>query len=244
MVHIQRTPHSNPHRGLDSNWTGHTLAQANLYGCGRMIWDPSLSAEYIAREWSILSFGDCPAAHKIAGLLLQSYPVYEKYNAPFGVCFMVTPGHHYGPNIEGYEYSRWGTYHRADSQAIGIDRSLDGTGFAGQYSRRNAALFANTDTCPENLLLFFHRLRYDFIMKNGETLLQNIYDNHFKGYEEVLAMLKTWKSLKDTLDETVFNSVLDRFEKQLENAREWSDQINTYFFRKTGIADKYNRKIY
>jgi alpha-glucuronidase len=254
--------------GLDQNWTGHTLAQANLYGYGRLAWNPRLSAAALADEWAALTFGAGGAVSDTASsrfktqsvsdtvtasnrvsdtvkdLLLKSYPAYEKYNAPFGVCFMVTPGLHYGPSVEGYEFSRWGTYHRASNTAIGIDRTSAGTGYTGQYSPKNAALFGDPAQCPENLILFFHRLPYDFRMKNGETLLQNIYNSHFEGYDEVKAMLDAWASLKDALDAEVYQSVLSRFERQLANAREWRDQINTYFRRRTGIGDKRGRKIY
>jgi alpha-glucuronidase len=234
--------------GLDKNWTGNTLAQANLYGYGRLAWQPDLSPQEIAAEWSALTFGaeknNSDAAHTVESLLLKSYAVYEKYNAPFGLCFMVNPGHHYGPSPEGYEFSRWGTYHRADAQAIGIDRTPGGTGYTGQYTPANAALFANSATCPENMILFFHRLRYDFKMKNGETLLQNIYDTHFEGCDEVEAMLKTWTSLKGKVDEDCYAGVLARFENQLENAQEWRDVVNTYFWRKTLINDKKGRKIF
>ena len=230
--------------GLDNNWTGNTLAQANLYGYGRMIWDPSLSAKEIAEEWSILSFGHGAAAEKVVQLLMGSYQTFEKYNAPFGVGFMVNPGMHYGPNIEGYEFSRWGTYHRADYKAVGIDRTSSGTAYTDQYSPGIAAMLANPETCPERNILFIHRLPYDFKMKNGETLLQNIYNSHFEGHDEVEAMIEEWKSLENLLEKDVYNSVLARFQRQLMNAREWRDQINTYFFRKTGIADKKGRKIY
>ncbi|MCL2186207.1 MAG: alpha-glucuronidase [Treponema sp.] len=230
--------------GLDNNWTGHTLAQANLYGYGRMVWNPYLSAEEIVKEWSALTFDRQEAVQKIEKILLRSYSAYEKYTSPFGVCFMVTPNTHYGPNIEGYEFSKWGTYHRSDANAIGIDRTQTGTGYTQQYSQKNAVIFADPSSCPENLILFFHRLRYDYKMKNGQTLLQNIYDTHFEGYEEVQKMADEWKSLKDIIDTGIYESVLSRFERQLENAREWRDQINTYFFRKTGIADEKGRKIY
>ncbi|MCL2243056.1 MAG: alpha-glucuronidase [Treponema sp.] len=230
--------------GLDRNWTGHTLAQANLYGYGRLAWNPSLTAKEIAGEWSALSFGASQAAQKIEEILLKSYPAYEKYTSPFGICFMVTPGSHYGPGIEGYEFSRWGTYHRADLHAIGIDRTAKGTGFTEQFSADNAGIFSDPSTCPQNLILFFHRLHYDFIMKNGQTLLQNIYDTHFEGYDEAAQMLELWKTLKDSLESDVYKSVLSRFERQLANAREWKDQINTYFWRKTGISDAKGRKIY
>jgi len=236
--------------GLDNNWTGHTLAQANLYGYGRMVWNPNLSAKEIAKEWSALTFEREEVSNselcvqKVEEILLKSYPAYEKYNAPFGVCFMVTPNTHYGPNIEGYEFSRWGTYHRADANAIGIDRTPSGTAYTLQYPQANSALFADPSTCPENLLLFFHRLRYDYKMKNGQSLLQNIYDTHFEGYDEAEKMAAEWKSLKDSLEKEIYESVLARFERQLLNAREWRDQINTYFFRKTGIPDVKGRKIY
>ena len=230
--------------GLDRNWTGHTLAQANLYGYGRLAWNPGLSAGDIAAEWSALTFTGPEAAAGVAEILLKSYPAYEKYNAPLGVCFMVVPGLHYGPSAEGYEFSKWGTYHRADRQSIGIDRTPSGTGYTSQYSEKNAALFANHAACPENLLLFFHRLRYDFIMRNGESLLQNIYNTHFEGCDEVQSMIDLWMSLTNFVGEEVYTSVLARMEKQLANAREWRDQINTYFWRKTGIPDAKGRKIY
>jgi len=230
--------------GLDKNWTGHTLAQANLYGYGKLAWNPSITAREIAEEWSVLSFGKNEASEKIKEILLKSFFIYEKYTSPFGICFMVTPGTHYGPNIEGYEYSRWGTYHRAGINAIGIDRTESGTGFTSQYSKKTARIFSDPAKCPENLLLFFHRLRYDFIMRNGQTLLQNIYDNHFEGYDEAEKLLEQWKSLKSSLESEIYESVLSRFEKQLLNAREWRDQINTYFYRKTGINDAKGRLIY
>jgi alpha-glucuronidase len=231
--------------GLDGNWTGHTLAQANLFGYGRLAWNPSLSPHEIADEWSRLTFpGDESVSRSVAKILLDSYPTYQKYNAPFGVCFMVESGHHYGPNIEAYEFSKWGTYHRADYKAIGVDRTPAGSGYTEQYAPKNAAMFADPAACPEELLLFFHRIPYDYVMKNGKTLLQNIYDTHFEGYDEVKIMLDTWVGLKDKLNDAVFESVKARMERQLENARQWRDVINTYFFRHTGIGDEKGRKIY
>jgi alpha-glucuronidase len=231
--------------GLDGNWTGHTLAQANLFGYGRMAWNPSLSPHKIADEWSRLTFPQHESVSRnVAKILLDSYPTYQKYNAPFGVCFMVESGHHYGPNIEAYEFSKWGTYHRADYKAIGVDRTPSGSGYTEQYAPKNAAIFADPAACPEELLLFFHRIPYDYIMKNEKTLLQNIYDSHFEGYDEVKAMLAAWLGLKDKLNQAVFESVKARMERQLENARQWRDIVNTYFFRHTGIGDEKGRKIY
>jgi alpha-glucuronidase len=233
--------------GLAVNWTGHTLAQANLFGYGCLAWNPALSPSKIADDWSRLTFPD-NEGQSIAGgitkILLDSYPTYQKYNAPFGVCFMVECGHHYGPSVEGYEFSKWGTYHRAGNKAIGIDRTPAGTGYTEQYAPKNAVVFANPETCPEELLLFFHRIPYDYVMRNGKTLLQNIYDTHFEGYDEVKIMLDAWVALEDLLDGAVFEHVKERMERQFENARQWRDVINTYFFRRTGVGDEKSRKIY
>jgi alpha-glucuronidase len=226
------------------NWTGHTLAQANFYGYGRMAWNPNLSAAEIAAEWVALTFGESAVNKKVENILMKSYPVFAKYNCPFGIGFMVSINGHYGPSIEGYEYSRWGTYHRAGYDAIGIDRTAAGTGFAAQFTPENEKFFTDLATCPENVLLFFHRVRYDYIMHNGQTLLQNIYDTHFEGYDGVLDMMSEWKTLESALSKDVYESVLARFERQLDNAREWRDQINTYFMRRTGIGDAKGRKIY
>ena len=142
--------------GDDMNWTGHDLAQANLYCFGRLAWNPQLTAEEIAGEWVMQTFGSDPAVvDTITGMLLDSYHIYESYTSPLGIGWMVNPGHHYGPNVDGYEYSAWGTYHRADHKGLGIDRSVAaGTGFAGRYLPPNSTMFENVETCPEELLLF------------------------------------------------------------------------------------------
>ena len=87
---------------------------------------------------------------------------------------MVNPSYHYGPNVDGYEYDRWGTYHRADHMGIGVDRSSTGTGYAQQYNEPNASMYENMDTCPEELLLFFHHVPYSYQLKTGKTLIQHI----------------------------------------------------------------------
>ena len=57
-------------------------------------------------------------------------------------------------------------------------------------------------------------------------------------------LLDTWKSLINEIDKDIYSEVLRRFELQLEDAVEWRDVVNTYFYRKTGISDKNGRHIY
>jgi len=243
--------------GLDENWTGHTLAQANLYSFGRMACDPSLTAREILSDWIALTFSAgigggsgsdfCPGSEshgKLLEMMLASRGVYEKYTTPLGLCWMVNINHHYGPSPEGYEFMKWGTYHRANHKAIGVDRTEKGTGYTAQYHSYLNNLYSSVETCPEELLLYFHRLPYDFLLKDGRTLLQYTYDTHFEGYDEVEGFIETWDSLKSLLPECAYESVAARLQRQLANAREWRDVVNTYFYRLTGVGDEHGRLIY
>ncbi|MGN0167017.1 MAG: alpha-glucuronidase [Acetatifactor sp.] len=231
--------------GNDANWTGSELAAANFYGFGRLAFVTSLSAEEIAEEWIRLSLSnEEDVVEAVKGILLTSRSTYEKYTCPLGIGWMVMPNTHYGCSVDGYEYSRWGTYHRADHLGIGVDRSHAGTGYAGQYLEPNASMYDAVETCPEELLLFFHHVPYTYRLKSGKTLIQHIYDTHFEGVEEVEEMMSLWLGLKDKIAREAWENVRERFERQLYNAKEWRDQVNSYFYRKSGIADEKGRTIY
>lgn len=232
--------------GADASWTGHPLAQANLYGYGRLGWNPELSAEDIAEEWVRLTFGhDEQVVQRITGMLLSSLDIYENYTAPLGVGWMVNPDHHYGPNVDGYEYSKWGTYHFADCHGIGVDRTVkSGTGYTSQYHPENEAKYESLETCPDELILFFHHVPYTHVLHSGKTVIQHIYDTHFEGAAQAEALAETWRELEGKVDPVIFDKVAALQEEQAEHAKEWRDMINTYFYRKSGIADEQARKIY
>ncbi|MCI9141517.1 MAG: alpha-glucuronidase [Lachnospiraceae bacterium] len=231
--------------GDDANWTGHDLAAANLYGFGRLSFNTDLTAEEIAEEWITCTFGeDSEVREKILTILMMSWPAYEKYNAPLGIGWMVNPNFHYGPSVDGYEYSRWGTYHRADHEGLGVDRSDKGTGYAMQYNEPNASLYNDLDSCPDELKLFFHHVPYTYRLRSGKTVLQHIYDTHFEGVSDVEKMKELWQSLEGKIPEKIYRRALERLEHQVWHAAEWRDQINSYFFRKTGIGDEQGREIY
>ncbi|MGA5356197.1 alpha-glucuronidase [Streptomyces purpurascens] len=230
--------------GDDPFWTGHPLAQANLYTFGRLAWRPDAEPGEVLDEWIRLTFGPGPEAG-LHAVLDGSWRTYEKYTAPLGVGFMVQPGHHYGPSVDGYEYSPWGTYHFADRDGIGVDRSVaTGTGYAGQYAKPWAELYESPDTCPDELLLFFHHVSYGHTLHSGKTVIQHIYDTHFEGVAEVEEAREVWASLAGLVDPVRHARVAERYEEQLRGAREWRDQINSYFLRKSGVPDELGRRIY
>ncbi|NMM93718.1 alpha-glucuronidase [Bifidobacterium oedipodis] len=233
--------------GMDDNWTGNALAQANLYGFGRMCWDNTLNAETIANEWLAQTFPD--ASEKTIGIirniLLTSNAVYEGYTAPLGVGFMVTPGVHYGPSVNGYEYDRWGTYHFADRDGVGVDRTqATGSGYVAQYPPRQAAIYEDVNSTPDELLLFFHHVGYEHRLHSGKTVLQHIYDTHFAGPEAVQGYIKSWENVRGQVPEAVFDNVAQRLAQQLDNAVAWRDQVNTFFYRMTKVPDEHGRTIY
>ncbi|MDE7284260.1 MAG: alpha-glucuronidase [Lachnospiraceae bacterium] len=231
--------------GNDDNWTGHDLAAANFYGFGRLAFDTGLSPEEIAKEWIRLTYGmDEQVEETLLNMLMSSWPAYEKYTSPLGIGWMVNPSYHYGPNVDGYEYDRWGTYHRADHLGIGVDRSHEGTGYAALYREPNASLYDDKDKCPDELLLFFHHIPYTWKLNSGKTVIQHIYDTHFEGVEIVEDMVQRFEKLKGKLPDHVYKRAMERLEHQQEHSKEWRDQINTYFYRKSGIPDEKNREIY
>ncbi|WP_347082968.1 alpha-glucuronidase [Enterococcus gallinarum] len=231
--------------GMDNNWTHHKLMQSNIYAYGRLCWDNDLSSKTIAEEWSELTFSISKEAHKkVVFMLTTSRETYRLYNAPNGVGFMCKPNVHYGPAIDGYEYDRWGTYHFADRNGIGNNRTLTGTKYVEQYSPARCQEYNNLATCPDELLLWFHHVPYEHVLQNGKTLIQDIYDNHFEGVQRVADYQAVWESLVEEMDTASFENVRDLLKEQYDMAIEWRDQVNTYFYRKSGVVDEQGRKIY
>jgi alpha-glucuronidase len=234
--------------GDDPFWTGHPLAQANLWTFARLAWDPRADPHDVLDEWIELTFPAAAEAVRepLHAVLDRSWRTYERYTAPLGVGFMVRPGHHYGPDVDGYEYTRWGTYHFADRDGIGVDRTrATGTGYTGQYPQPWSAVYESVQRCPDELLLFFHHVPYRHVLHSGSTVIQHIYDSHFAGVEEVAAMREHWRKLEPALVGAPLHArVAERLDEQLRSAREWCDQVNAYFFRKSGVPDEQGRRIY
>lgn len=231
--------------GSDYNWTGSKLAQANLYGFGRLSWNNTLTAEEIADEWIRQTFNlTHDGRQRLLNVLMTSRDTFEMYTCPLGVGFMCTPEVHYGVNVDGYEYDKWGTYHHADRNGVGRDRTREtGTDFVDQYPSKTADEYNCLKTCPDNLLLFFHHVPYEHVLLSGKTVIQHIYDTHFEGVEHVESYIKIIEGLRNQLSEEDYQNIHDRLLKQIINARQWRDVVNTYFYRKSGIPDKDNRKV-
>ncbi len=230
--------------GLDDNWTGNHLSQANLYGFGRLAWDPDLTSEQIAQEWSRLTFGPDPTVNEIVNRIqISSWRTYENYTGPLGLQTLTDiTGNHYGVAVEASERNGWGQWHRADEQGVGMDRTVStGTGFIGQYQPEVAKQWEALATTPDDLLLFLHHVPYTYKLHSGKTVIQHLYDAHYEGAAEVATYARWWKLLDGKIDERRYHEILAQLEYQAGQATVWRDAVNNWFHRESGIDDEQGR---
>ena len=230
--------------GRAGNWLGHDLALANLYGFGRLAWSPDLSSRQVADEWARLTYGHHPlVVGTVTGILLDSWPTYERYTGPLGAGTLTDIIHvHYGPGIESSERNSWGQWHRADGRGIGMDRTVaTGTGFVGQYAPPVAATYESVERCPDELLLFMHHVPYTHVLKSGKTVIQHIYDSHYEGAEQAAGFAERWRRLDGLIDAGRHGAVLARLEYQAGHAIVWRDAVCSWFLRESGIPDARGR---
>jgi len=230
--------------GLDENWFGNHLSQANLYGFGRLAWNPDLTSQKIAGEWTRQAFGPNPKVDQtVAQILLTSWRTYENYTGPLGLQTLTDiTGNHYGVNVEASERNGWGQWHRADEHGVGMDRTVaTGTGYIGQYPKAEAERFESLATCPDDLLLFFHHVPYTYKLHSGKTVIQYIYDSHYEGADEVARYVEEWKSLRGLIDDERYQAVLAQLGYQAGQAVVWRDAVTTWFYRESQIPDARGR---
>ncbi len=230
--------------GLDANWMGHHLSQANLYGFGRLAWNPDLSAAAIADEWTRLTFSHDPLLVKtLTAMQLASWRNFENYTGPLGAQTLTDiTGNHYGPAVEASERNGWGQWHRADEKGIGMNRTVaTGTGFIGQFRPAVAKVYESIETCPDELILFMHHVPYTHVLKSGKTVIQHIYDTHYEGAAAAAGYVRQWKTLQGRVDEPRYLDVLAALEYQAGHAQVWRDAVNTWFLKTSGIADQKGR---
>jgi alpha-glucuronidase len=208
--------------GTDRNWTGHLFGQANWYAFGRLAWDPYLSSEQIAEEWTKLTFGQNPEnLVNIKEIMLDSHEAAVNYMTPLGLHHIMGWDHHYGP---GPWVSRgrpdWTAiyYHRADTLGIGFDRTSAGSKALEQYAPEINQTWSDPNQIPEKYLLWFHHLPWDYTMKSGKTLWEEIGLHYDRGVKSARKMKRTWESLNGAIDPEQFSHVSQLLGIQVQEA--------------------------
>jgi alpha-glucuronidase len=219
--------------GTDRNWTGHPFGQSNWYAFGRLAWDHTLTADQIAQEWIGLTFGTGPElVSAISGIMLPSRETAVRYSTPLGLHHIMGRGHHYGPGpwVEGGRPD-WTAvyYHRADSLGIGFDRTSGGSNALSQYAPQIGGQWENLKTCPDQYLLWFHHLPWDYTMRSGRTLWEELCLQYDSGVKEAGEMKEQWAGLKDEIDEDRFRQVAMLLGIQEKEAIWWKNSCLLYF---------------
>jgi alpha-glucuronidase len=220
--------------GADRNWTGHIFGQANWYVLGRLAWDHDLSAEQIAKEWVAMTLTHDPKASElIVAMMMQSRENIVNYMTPLGLHHLMDTGHHYGPGpwVDNLGRADWNPtyYHRADAFGIGLDRTSKGTNAVSQYSPYWQQRFEDPKQTPEQLLLWFHHLAWDYKMDSGKTLWVELVEHYYVGAAAVENMQEQWLALKDKIEPNQFNQVRMALAIQVKEAKWWRDACVLYF---------------
>ena len=220
--------------GDDTNWCGHPFSQANWYAFGRLAWNPYLSADLIAHEWIQQTFGQNINEYPIADMMLTSREACVDYMMPLGLHHIFAFDHHYGPQPDGYKADypiEWCPvyYHKAGKDGIGFDRSSKGTDAVSQYREPYRSMFDNLKTCPDEYLLWFHHVPWDYKLNNGDTLWDELCALYYRGIEQVVSFQKIWQDAKPYVDAERWSKVNILLHVQLDNAKEWRNYTLKYF---------------
>ena len=233
--------------GQDPNFCGYVMAQANWYAFGRLAWNPNLSAEEIAHEWIKQTFlvpeGMSAGAFEIKfvnplrDMLMDSREAVVNYEMPLGLHHLFG-GTHYGPLPWDRTPPRpdWqpAYYHKADAAGIGFDRTSAGSDNVHQYHEPLASTFENLESCPENLLLWFHHVPWDYRMKSGRSLWDELCLHYDRGIGQVEEYQAVWESLKPYVAPALFDEVAAKLDIQKHDAEWWRDACVGYFQQLSG----------
>jgi alpha-glucuronidase len=220
--------------GADRNWCGSVFDQANWYAFGRLAWDPDLKSDAIAEQWVRMTFSNDPAfVSPVVAMMMGSREAVVDYMTPLGLHHQMARDHHYGPGpwVSGGPRADWTSiyYNRADAQGIGFDRTASGSNAVAQYAPPVAARFSSLESTPENLLLWFHHLPWDYRLPSGATLWDELVRHYSRGVDTVAAMRKTWAGLASYVDAERYTQVAAFLAIQQQEAQWWRDASVAYF---------------
>jgi len=234
--------------GTDRNWTGHLFGQSNWYAFGRLAWNHDLTPEEIADEWIRMTFSnDGQTIQTIKNIMLPSREHCVNYMTPLGLHHIMGWHHHYGPApwIKDKNRADWTSvyYHRADDKGIGFDRTSSGSKATAQYFPEVEKYFSSLESCPDKYLLWFHHLPWDYKMRSGNTLWNEIINHYYAGVEGVRKMRNDWNSLENKIDEQRFNHVKMLLNIHEKEAVWWRNACIQYFqtFSKLPIPDGFEK---
>lgn len=226
--------------GADRDWCGSTFNQANWYALGRLAWDPAQSARAIAGDWARMTLSHEDAVvQAVVDMMMRSREAVVDYMTPLGLHHLMGRSHHYGPMPwdDAGPRPEWTPvyYHRADQKGIGFDRTSTGSNAVAQYAPQVAAQIGNLKTVPDEYLLWFHHVPWDYRMRSGQTLWEELVRRYTRGVAEVIAMRATWDGLAGRIDAARHARTAALLGIQQEEAQWWRDASIAYWQSLNGL---------
>ena len=229
--------------GSEINWTGHPFGQANWYSFGRLSWNPEESPEDIAEEWIRLTLTDDDHSVKtIKDMMVMSREAVVNYEMPLGLNHIMNYATHNGPEPWHHD-PVWSAYdyHKVSCDSIGVDRTLRETRATAQYKQPICNKFNDLSLCPDEYLLWFHRLPWDYKMRSGRTLWHELVYKYNEGVTQVESMISDWDKVSAHIDKDRHKRVAALLRLQLEEAKWWRDGCLLFFdsYARKGIPADY-----
>lgn len=221
--------------GNDANWAGSHFNQANWYVFGRMAWDPDVSARDVADEWIRQTLSNDPiVVAPVTTMMMESRKALVSYMTPLGLVHIMGTDHHYGPApwVNNLSNASWNPfyYHKADATGIGFDRTSAGSNAVAQYAAPVRDALASRATVPDDLLLFFHRVRWDdMVSSSGRTVWNELVHRYSSGVDAMGAIRDRWKMVEGRVDARRYKEIGDFLQIQHYEARWWRDACLQYF---------------
>ncbi len=220
--------------GSDRNWTGHPFAQANWYAYGRLAWDHDLTSSQIADEWIRQTFtNEKTYITAVKRIMMSSHETLVNYMTPLGLNHIMGTGHHYGPApwVSNAGRADWNPvyFHKADSIGIGFDRTATGSNALSQYAKEVSDQWKDINNCPDEYLLWFHHVKWDYKMRSGRTLWNELCYKYYSGVDSIRAVQHQWNKLEKYVDKARFEQVKMLLAIQVKEAIWWRNACLLYF---------------
>ena len=169
-------------------------------------------------------------------IMMMSRETYVDYTMPLGLNHIMNFGTHNGPE-PWHDDPVWTAYdyHKITKDSIGVDRTLKGTGATGQYHVPVCAMFDDIKKCPQEYLLWFHRVPWSYKTASGRSLWNELVHYYYKGVDEVRQMQQIWNELDGQIDRERFEHVASLLKYQEQEAIWWRDGCLLFFQDYSGL---------
>ena len=86
-----------------------------------------------------------------------------------------------------------------------------------------------------------HHVPYDYVLHNGKTLVQYVYDSHYEGAPLAGSYPSRWRALRGLIDDQRYNETIGALRVRGRPRHRVADAVTAWFQNISGIPDKLGR---